>query len=189
MPNNTVPQAPSLERYRAYLLVLARVQLDPRLQGKLDPSDVVQEALLKAHEKQEQFRGGCEEELTAWLRRILANTMIDGLRRFVGEGREVGRERPLETVLEQSSARLEAMLTADTASSPVQRSIHQEQLLHLAGALEHLPADQRTAVEMHHLQGQPLEAIATQLGKSKQAIGGLLRRGMSKLRQLLDDTT
>jgi RNA polymerase sigma-70 factor (ECF subfamily) len=189
MTNNAVPQGPSLERYRAYLLVLARLQLDPRLRGKLDPSDVVQETLLKAHEKQEQFRGAGEEEWTAWLRRILANTMIDGLRRFGGEGRDVGREQPLESVLEQSSARLEAMLAADTANSPPQRTIHQEQLLRLAAALEQLPADQRTAVEMHHLQAQPLEAIAAQMGKTKSAVGGLLRRGMSKLRQLLDEST
>jgi RNA polymerase sigma-70 factor (ECF subfamily) len=188
MTNDSVPQSPSLERYRAYLLVLARLQLSPRLQGKLDPSDVVQETLLKAHEKQDQLRGVSEEELTAWLRRILANTVIDGLRRFGGEGRDVGRERPLETVLEQSSARLEALLAADTASSPAQRTIHQEQLLRLAGALEQLPEDQRIAVEMHHLQEQPLEAIAQQMGKTKQAIGGLLRRGMSKLRQLLDES-
>jgi RNA polymerase sigma-70 factor, ECF subfamily len=188
MANDSVPQDSSLERYRAYLLVLARLQLNPRLQGKLDPSDVVQETLLKAHEKQEQLRGVSEEELTAWLRRILANTMIDGLRRFGGAGRDLGRERPLESVLEQSSARLEAMLTADSASSPARRSMQQEQLLRLAAALEQLPEDQRTAVEMHHLQEQPLDAIAQQMGKTKQAIGGLLRRGMSKLRQLLDES-
>jgi RNA polymerase sigma-70 factor (ECF subfamily) len=187
MTNERASQGPSLERYRAYLLVLARLQLSPRLQGKLDPSDVVQEALLKAHERQDQLRGASEEEVTAWLRRILTNTMVDALRHFGGAGRDVGRERPLATVLEESSARLEALLAADTASSPTARSVQQEQLLRLAAALEQLPQDQRTAVEMHHLQEQPLEAIAQHMGRTKQAVGGLLRRAMRKLRQVLDE--
>ena len=177
-----------LEDYRDYLHLLARLQLDQRLQGKLDASDVVQQTLVKAHQNRDQFRGQSIAEQAGWLRRILANTMIDGLRRFAGAGRDLGRERPLETVLEQSSARLEVLLAGDTASSPARRSMQQEQLLRLATALEQLPEDQRTAVEMHHLQEQGIEAIAQRMGKTKQAVGGLLRRGMSKLRQLLDES-
>src|SRR4051795_12137384 len=89
----------SLERCRDYLLLLARLQLDPGLRGVLDPSDVVQQTLLKAHEKRDQFRGGSEGELMAWLRTILAHQLADLARKHAR--RLQGRERSLEAALEE----------------------------------------------------------------------------------------
>src|SRR5437764_11316223 len=106
-----------LESYRDYLRLLARLHLDARLRGKLDPSDVVQETLLKAHEKLDQFRGSTDAELAGWLRQILANQLLQAMRQFSAGVRDVGRERSLEAGLEDSSVRLERWL-ADEQSSP-----------------------------------------------------------------------
>ena len=46
-----------LEHYRAYLALLARLQIDHRLQGKADPADLVQETFLEAHRSFPRFRG------------------------------------------------------------------------------------------------------------------------------------
>jgi RNA polymerase sigma-70 factor, ECF subfamily len=176
----------SLERCREYLHLLARLHLDHRLQGKLDPADVVQQTLMRAHEKRDQFRGRTDAELTAWLRQILVNNLAEAVRRFAAESRDVARERSLEASLEESSARLESWLAADQ-SSPSQRFMRQEQGIRLADALAELPDDQRRAVELHHLKGYSVAEVGELMDRSRPAVVGLLFRGLKKLRQLLKD--
>ena len=174
----------TLERFRSYLRLLARLHLDPRLRGKLDPSDLVQEATAKAWECFGQFRGSTEAELAAWLRQILARNLAHAVRDLGRAKRDVGRERSLETALEQSSARLEAFLTAQQ-SSPSQQAERQEQLLRLAEAMEQLAEAQREALVLQYWQGWSLAQIGEHLGRSVEAVAGLLKRGLKHLRQLL----
>jgi RNA polymerase sigma-70 factor (ECF subfamily) len=181
MPHDAESPGRPVEEYRDYLHLLARLQLEPRLRGKLDPSDVVQQTLVKAHQNREQFRGGTDGERAAWLRRILANTMIDAARKYQ---RELAVEHGLERALDDSSARLEAWLAADQLS-PSEVVSRQEQLLRMAGALAQLPDDQRQAVELHHLRDVSVADIAAQLGRTEASVAGLLRRGLQRLRQLL----
>jgi RNA polymerase sigma-70 factor (ECF subfamily) len=176
----------SPERYRDYLLLLARLQFDPRLRGKLDPSDIVQQTMLQAHRKRDQFRGQTEAERAAWLRAILANALADAARKY-GQG-VLGRERSLEVSLEESSRRLERWLE-DSQPSPGQGMDRHEQLLRLADALARLPEDQRQAVELRHLQGLSVAEIGQQIGRSTAAVGGLLQRGLRALRGMLDDSS
>src|SRR5689334_15445248 len=86
-----------LESYRPYLLLLARLQLGARLRGKVDPSDLVHETILKAHKGRDQFRGHTHAEMRAWLRRILANTLADWADKF-------GNEPGIQQALAASSA-------------------------------------------------------------------------------------
>jgi RNA polymerase sigma-70 factor (ECF subfamily) len=173
-----------LERFRAYLTLLARMQLDPRLRGKIDLSGVVQQTLLEAHQATDQLLQRDEPRQLAWLRRALANNLTDEVRKLGGAARDVGREQSLEAELEQSSVRLEAWLASEE-SSPPERAMRNEQLLRLAEALERLPEGQRTAVELHHLKGRPLAEAAEALGRKKGAVATLLFRGMTRLRKEL----
>jgi RNA polymerase sigma-70 factor (ECF subfamily) len=175
----------TLERYRDYLLLLARLQVDSRLRGKVDPSDLVQQTLLKAHAKRDQFRGRSDAERAAWLRTILAHTLVDAVPQV---GPAAGpREQSLDEALEQSSRRLEVFLTSDQPS-PGQRADRNEQWLRLADAMSHLPEDQRRAVEMRHMQGLAVAEIGRRMGRSTAAVGGLLQRGLRALRERLDDS-
>jgi RNA polymerase sigma-70 factor (ECF subfamily) len=174
-----------LERFRSYLALLARLQLDPRLRGKVDLSGVVQQTLWEGHCALDTNRSPGDGELAVLLRRLLANNLADEVRRWHADKRDIGREQSLESV-EASSARLEAFLAADQ-SSPDERAQRNEEMLRLAAALERLPEAQRQALEMHYLQGRPLAEIAVALGREKSAIAGLLHRGLDKLRTWLQD--
>jgi RNA polymerase sigma-70 factor (ECF subfamily) len=178
----------TLERCRAYLRTLARLQLPTGLRSKLDPSDVVQQTLLTAHEKLDQFRGRSEAELRGWLRQILRNHLLGTHRRFHMLGYDVEREQSLESVAPDPSAIPRDRLSSDP-STPSQHVMHQEELRRLADALAKLPDDQRRAVELHHLKGLSVAQVADSLGRGKSAVVGLLFRGLRKLRQLLDDST
>src|SRR5262249_5798425 len=173
-------QARTLERFRAYLHLLARLQLDPRLRGKLDPSDVVQQTLLEAYEKRDQFRGGSDGEWLAWLRQALAHNLADALRAFGQAKRDVARERSLEEAVAASSCRP----AADQSSASQQAERH-ERAVRLAEALAALPPDNREALVLHYCEDWPLADIAGQLGRTPAAVAGLLKRGLKQLREHL----
>jgi RNA polymerase sigma-70 factor (ECF subfamily) len=82
-----------LELYRNYLRLLARTGIDITLRGKADPSDLVQETMIRATANFDSFRGQSEAELAAWLRQILAQCLIHHARHYRTSGRMATRER------------------------------------------------------------------------------------------------
>ena len=179
----------ALERHRAYLHLLARLQLDANLQAKLDASDMVQQTLVQAVQAMGDYRGTTEAELQAWLRRILANLLSNARRDFGRDKRDVARERSIEAALDQSSARMESWLAADQ-SSPSQQVQRGEQLLRLAEGIGSLPPAQAEALTLFHLRDCPLDEVARLLDRSPAAVAGLIKRGLKTLReQMRDEST
>src|SRR5262249_43559834 len=123
-----------LELYRNYLRLLARTQVDGALRARLDPSDLVQETLLEAYRDFPRFFGGTENELMAWLRRILVRNLADQLKRHQAQGRDWKRQESLEGLLDRSSAEAHEALARGITSPSVQAS-RREQAALLADAL------------------------------------------------------
>jgi RNA polymerase sigma-70 factor, ECF subfamily len=184
MDQGAASPSQGLEKYRAYLDFLVRHRLDDRFQGKVDASGVVQQTLWEAHQGLKDFRGTSDAEVAAWLRRILVRNLTDEVRKLAAGKRDLARERSIEEAVEQSSTNLAAWLAHEQAS-PSQQAVRHEQILELAAALARLPDDQRTAVELHHLEGYSLAEVGRQMQRSKEAVAGLLFRGLKRLRELL----
>lgn len=175
-----------LVKYQEYLLLLARIHFDKRLRPKCSPSDIVQETLLEACRDWDQYRGTTTREQAAWLRKILANTIVDHQRRFLGKGRDISLERSLEKVMDDSSVRLGAM--AFSNETLIDRMVQEEVSIQVAQALSELPPLQYESIVRHHLEGEPVSAIAHDLDSTSAAIAGHLRRGLAQLRKRLDSS-
>jgi RNA polymerase sigma-70 factor, ECF subfamily len=169
-----------LERFRAYLRLLAQLQFPTILRAKLDPSDLVQQTLLQAHQALDQFRGTTGAEQAAWLRRIFVNTLANAIRDL----RRAGRDVALERSLNESSARLEDWLSGEH-TPPVEAAGRNELFLQLADRLAELPEVQREVLLLRYCEGWSVGAIAERLGRTRPAVASLLRRGLAELRELL----
>lgn len=178
------PDAPNnerdLESFRDYLRLLARAHLDPRLQAKLDPSDVVQQTLLEAHKDRDQLRGQSREQMACWLRQILVRNLANTVRDYGRACRDVSRGQSLEAA-NDSTGRLANWLAAEQ-SSPSRQVQRQEEILHLAAALAALPETQREVVVLRHFHDWSRTDISRHIGKSAAAVAGLLHRGLQQLR-------
>ena len=165
-----------LEEYREYLRLLARARVGRDLHTRLDPSDLVQDALLEAHRDFRQFLGQTEVELTAWLRRILVRNLADQLKHHQSQKRDLGREQPLEVLVEQAHEALAAPL-----STPSAQAARREQAVVLANALARLPDDYREIITRRHIEGQSFEEIALAMGRSSGAARMLWMRALERL--------
>lgn len=177
---NEIPE--DWSRYRSYLRFLARSSVSPAIQSKVDPSDIVQQTLLNAYRERQAFRGSTQAEMLAWLRAILQSKIVESARHFGREKRNVAREQAIAAAVEGSSIRLERLLRSDEPG-PAENLVREESLLKLCAAIESLPEDQRTAIDLHHLQDMKVSDVAKAMDRSITAVAGLLKRGLKKLRE------
>ena len=173
--------------YRNYLQLLARTQIDMHLALRLNPSDIVQETLLRAFRGFPQFRGTTEGELLVWLRRILAHCLADQSRQHRAQRRDARQEVSWEASCDRSNAQLAALLV-DRGESPSQMAVRREQCVLLADALERLPEDYRQVLVLRHLERIEFAEVAARMGRSSAAVRMLWARALERLRTELESS-
>ncbi|MDB5339694.1 MAG: polymerase subunit sigma-24 [Planctomycetaceae bacterium] len=172
-----------LESYHNYLRLLARIEIGRRLQGKIDASDIVQETFLDAHRHFPNFRGEVEAQFVQWLRAILAGTLANNVRRYLGtQARDLNMEQQLAADLDQSSCAL-AQILVDPHSSPSQQAMRGEQSLRVTAALSRLPEDYQTVLILRHLEGLTFPQVADRMERSLDSVEKLWLRGLARLKK------
>jgi RNA polymerase sigma-70 factor (ECF subfamily) len=177
---------PTLDRFIPLLRLYVRQLQLGRLRSWFDSSDVVQEALKRAVEGLNGFRGQSEAELVAWLHKVVRDAFIDIVRRIYAHKCDPRLERSIEDAVADGDTPLGAYLTA-VQPGPSTLAVRREELLRLAAAVDRLPEAERDAVIGHYILELPLAEVATRIGRTDRAVAGLLVRGKRRLRELLTE--
>jgi RNA polymerase sigma-70 factor (ECF subfamily) len=169
----------ALEACRGYLLLIAREELDEDLKAKGGASDLVQETFLKAHRHFDHFHGVAEQELLAWLRRLLLNNLIDFRRHYLtSEKRQATREVRL---CENDSTGHGVGWLADTGPSPSGNAQDDERRAALQQALERMPEDYRQVLVLRFQEERSYEEIGKLMDRSENAVRKLCVRALERL--------
>ena len=176
-----------LDRHRARLKRMVAVRLDRRLAARVDPSDLVQEALAEAAAKLDTFLRTRPLPFFPWLRRLAQERIADAHRHHLRAGRRsVTREAPAGLPAESAWQLAERLLAVSSGpSADLQR---QERRARVRAALERLPERDREVLVLRHLEQLSTAEAAEVLGCSNGAVKVRLLRALQRLRDLLDQT-
>ncbi len=177
-----------LARHRDRLRRMVALRLDRRLQGRVDPSDVIQEALLEAATHLTSYVQQPEVPFFLWLRGVTGNKLLELHRRHLGtQMRDAGREVSLYhgTLPETSSAALAAQLLGH-ATRPSEAAIRAELKIRLQEALNSMDPLDREVLALRHFEQLSTNETAKVLGISAAAAGKRYVRALKRLKDILD---
>lgn len=175
-----------LAAYRMRLKSLVRVRLDPRLQARIDPSDVVQETMLVASKEIVEYAQTQTVPFYPWLRRIACQRISDLHRRHVRtQGRSVRREQVGSLAWNDHSASLLADQLIASQTSVSQRAAREERHERVRQALQRLSAAHREVLVLLYLEHMPLVDAAAVLKSSPEAVRSRHRRALQKFGRLV----
>jgi RNA polymerase sigma-70 factor (ECF subfamily) len=163
-----------LESFRPYVRALTRTLGRERVQSRLGASDLIQDALVVAHQSFAGFRGTTVAELTSWLRQIVLRSAGHTLRDHLGRAKRAANR-------ELSADDLAAFLV-DTGTSPSGQAIRHEQAAQLAQVLAEMPEDMQQVLLWRHVDGLAHADIAARLERTEEAARALYVRALRKLR-------
>jgi RNA polymerase sigma-70 factor (ECF subfamily) len=175
-------------RYRDRLKRMVHLRLSRRLSGRVDDSDIVQEAYLDISKKLPDYVKAPELPLFLWMRHITGLKLTEVHRRHLGSQlRDADREVSLHRggLPEADSVSLAAQLLGKL-TTPSQAAIKAEQRIFVQEALNGMDPIDREVLALKHFEQLSTSEIAGVLGMSKAGAGSRYLRAIKRLREILE---
>ena len=171
------------------LLKFVRARLPSEMQSRVAAEDVIQDTFVMVFRDIKRFRPNLETPFAAWVQKIARNRLSDVLRKF----RRLKRGGAMKRLEKQQDPMRSTLVTlihqlADTGNTPSRLVVRDENIDSLHQAIARLPKDQRTAIELYFLKNHSIESTAFKLGKTTDAIRGLLHRAKKNLQQNVNES-
>jgi RNA polymerase sigma-70 factor (ECF subfamily) len=176
-----------LGRHRERLRRMVALRLDRRLQGRVDPSDILQEACLDAARRLPEYHQNPTMSFFVWLRFLTGQRLLDEHRRHLGAaGRDAGREVSLYggALPETTSAALAARLLG-RLTTPSQAALRAERQIRLQESLNSLDPIDREVLVLRHFEELSNGEAAAVLGLDKSAASKRYARALIRLKDIL----
>lgn len=177
-----------LLRHQDRLKRMVSYRMDPRLARRVDPSDVVQEALADAAAKLPTYLRSCAVPFYPWLRSLAWERLVQAHRRHIrSEKRSVAREQPYDMLLPDNSAMLLAERLTAPGTSPSAQLLRSEMRRRVQDRLSQLKAVDRELIILRYVEQMSSSEIAAVLDTTEAAIKMRHLRALRQLRELLGD--
>ncbi len=169
------------ERQRERLVRMVHFRLDPRLVGRIDAEDVVQETFLEAEKRIGAFRSD-DKPFFVWIRLVAQQTLIDLFRKHVGaKMRAAGRE-----ISAPASGTLSGLFVGHL-TSPSQAALREELKQKVEAALASMDEIDREVLLLRHFEELSNKEAAAVLGIQENAASNRYVRALVRLKGLLGD--
>lgn len=176
-----------LQRHRDRLRRMVALRLDRRLFGRVDPSDIIQEAFIEATTRREGYLREPTMPLFLWLRFLAGQKLLEIHRRHLGvKARDAGREIALHhgALPEATSAALAAQLLG-RMTTPSQAAVRAEMKVRLQDALNAMDPMDREILALRHFEQLTSAEAAAVLGIQERAASKRFLRALERLRIIL----
>ena len=173
-----------LQQLKTYLEIIVTSRMNPKFQAKFGQSDIVQHSMAVAIEKFGGFQGQTKGELMNWVKTILENEIRQQHRALTTRKRDVFREQALDFKT-HSGTNLQ-MGVADNHLTPKTNAIQQEQAAAVAAAIQRLPEDYQSVIQMRNQEQLSFSEISSRMNRSETAVTKLWYRALVQLRKELE---
>jgi RNA polymerase sigma-70 factor (ECF subfamily) len=178
-----------LDKHRERLKRMVHLRLSRRLQGRVDDSDVLQEAFIEATNRLNEYAADPKLPFFLWLRHLTGLKLAEVHRRHLGtQLRDADREVTLHRggLPEADSVSLAAHLLGQL-TTPSQAAIKAETRLIVQSALNNMDSTDREVLALKHFEQLSTSEIADVLGMSKAGAGSRYLRAIKRLKEILSE--